>query len=196
MAITKPLSKKNKTMKKKLELEDHDDHDLEILKAVAQAWHGHSGSSRTANEFDALRLNFKPQPTRFNLEATNKAPAKKDTHSRAHWDFGLSLWDSFEIVSVSKRLEAGLVLDHQFPELDDLSLRIKKRGTESDNSLRNLFNRLSSRRYNEAEIPRHEGEDVTAVFIPENNTSARWATWQYFRGWCTCTERCKKHRIF
>ncbi|PSS07735.1 Methylthioribose-1-phosphate isomerase, partial [Actinidia chinensis var. chinensis] len=156
MAITKPLSKKNKTMKKKLELEDHDDHDLEILKAVAQAWHSHSGSSRTANEFDALRLNFKSQPTRFKLEATNKAPAKKDTPRRAHWDFGLSLWDSFEIVSVSKRLEAGLVLEHQFPELDDLSLRIKKRGTESDNSLRNLFNRLSSRRYNEAEIPRHE----------------------------------------
>ncbi|GFZ03865.1 hypothetical protein Acr_16g0004890 [Actinidia rufa] len=144
-------------MKKKLELEDHDDHDLEILKAVAQAWHGHSGSSRTANEFDALRLNFKPQPTQFKLEATNKAPAKKDTPRRAHWDFGLSLWDSFEIVSVSRRLEAGLVLDHQFPELDDLSLRIKKRGTESDNSLRKLFNRLSSRRYNEAEIPRHEG---------------------------------------
>ncbi|KAL6997091.1 hypothetical protein U1Q18_007213 [Sarracenia purpurea var. burkii] len=133
--------------KKKPEVED-DDHDLEILKAVAQAWYGRSGSSRTTTEFDALRLNFKNKPSRFKLEATNNVSTKAGAAAGAHWDFGQSLWDSYEIVSVSKRLESGLVLDHQFSELDDPTLR-RKRRKESKNSLRSLM-KVSSRKFNGA----------------------------------------------
>ncbi|KAA8542241.1 hypothetical protein F0562_023623 [Nyssa sinensis] len=146
-------------MKKKLELED----EHEILKAVAQAWHSHSSStSRPTNEFDAYRLNFKSKPSRFKLEAMNK-PLAKD-HGSTHWDFGQSLWDSYEIVTVSKRLEAGLVLDHQFSALDDTN-RIVKKPKESKNSLRNLFNRVSSRRFNEADIPREAGCHNIVFFL-------------------------------
>ncbi|KAJ6881019.1 hypothetical protein NC651_027761 [Populus alba x Populus x berolinensis] len=78
-----PLSMKNKS-----EHEDDDyNHELEILKGVAQSWHAHSGSSSQEVE-------------------------------RANWDFKQSLWDSFEIVNVYKRLERGLVLDDSFSGAD------------------------------------------------------------------------------
>ncbi|CAL5372763.1 unnamed protein product [Camellia sinensis] len=121
----------------KLELEEDHQSGLELLKAVAQARHGHSSSSRPANEFDARRLNFKSMPTRFKLEAMKEIRNARN----AHWDFGQSLWDSYEIVTVSKRIEAGLVLDHEFPVLDDSSMSHKKI-KESKNSLRKLFNRM------------------------------------------------------
>ena len=140
--------------KKKLEInEDYDQQNLEIIKAVAQAWHAHSTNTRPSNEFDAHRLNFKSKPSRFKLEAMSLNTSTKDTSSTSRntrWDFGQSLWDSYEIVNVSKKLEAGLVLDHQF---DDPS-RLPKRRKESKNSLRNLLNSISSRRFNEAAIPR------------------------------------------
>lgn len=136
-------------MKKKLELED-DDHELEILKAVAQAWYGHSGRSRPTNEFDAHRRNFKSQPSRFRLEAMDKpsSSANMETRSSANWDFRQSLWDSYELVTVSKMLEAGLLLDKPFSGLDD-PVPVHRRRRESKNSLRNLFNRFSSRRFHE-----------------------------------------------
>lgn len=140
-------------MKKKQEQPENNEHDLEIVKAVAQAWHGHSTSSKSSasNEFDAHRLNFKTKPTRFKLEAMNKLSSGKHNGSGASWDFGQSLWDSYEIVTVSKRLEAGLVLDHQFP--DEASGTFGKtrsrRKLESKNSLRNILNRVSSRRFDD-----------------------------------------------
>lgn len=140
-------------MKNKPELDEDHHHDLEILKAVAQAWHNHSSSSKTATEFDAHRINFKANPTRFKLEAMKKSPVK-DTRG-AHQDFRESLWDSCEIVAVSKLLETGLGLEHQFPMWDDPSMRYK-RPKESKNSLRNLFNQMSSRRFSEEDIPRDE----------------------------------------
>lgn len=157
-------------MKKKLELED-DDHELEILKAVAQAWYGHSGRSRPTNEFDAHRRNFESQPSRFRLEAMNmsSSSANKETGiSSANWDFGQSLWDSYELVTVSKKLEAGLSLDNPFSGLDD-PVPVHRRRRESKNSLRNLFNRFSSRRFHEGhQVPR--GGDtqfwlISAAFI-------------------------------
>ncbi|KAL3571163.1 hypothetical protein D5086_028412 [Populus alba] len=104
-------------MKKKTEHEE-DEHkrDLEILKAVAQAWHGHSGSSRSTNEYDAYRQNFQSKPSRFKLEAMNKSSAKRV--ESVSWDFKQSLWDSYEIVNVSKRLERELVLEDPFSGLD------------------------------------------------------------------------------
>ncbi|CAK7357302.1 unnamed protein product [Dovyalis caffra] len=140
-------------MKKKSEHEDaNDQHDLEILKAVAQAWHGHSGSSRSTNEYDAYRQNFQSKPSRFKLEAMNKLSAKRV--ESANWDFKRSLWDSYEIVNVSKRLERGLVLDGPFSGVD-AQKRVYRRKREGKNSLRNLFN-MTSRRFNEDEVPRED----------------------------------------
>ncbi|KAJ4972628.1 hypothetical protein NE237_005802 [Protea cynaroides] len=96
------------SMKKNPELEERQE--LEILKAVAQAWHGHWGNPNPTKEFDLYRSSFKSRPTRFKLEAMNRI--KKEDVS-TNWDFGQSLWDSYEIVTLSKKLEAGLVLDHR-----------------------------------------------------------------------------------
>lgn len=93
-------------------------------------------------------------------------PGKGSTGDRLNnWDFGESLWDSYEIVSVAKKLEAELVLDGNgsgggcdggdlfsglctgfggFGKKKELPQR-----RESENSLRNLINRASSRRFSE-----------------------------------------------
>lgn len=139
-------------MKKKLELGD--DHDLEILKAVAQAWHGHSGSSRPTNEFEAHRRNFKGNPSRFKLQAMMMMSRASGKDSKiARWDFGQSLCDSYEIVTLSRRLEAGLLSDDPFTGSDSPS-RVHRRRRESRHSLRNLFNQISSWRFNDADIPK------------------------------------------
>ncbi|KAF7135249.1 hypothetical protein RHSIM_Rhsim08G0177900 [Rhododendron simsii] len=145
-------------MKNKLEVEENvHNHDLEILRAVAQAWYGHSGSSRTtSNEFDALRLHFKRKPTRFKLEAMKKPKDMTVPNHKVRWDFGQSLLDSYEIVSLSKRIETGLVMDHdQLAELESSRLS-RKRRKESNNSLRKLFGRMSSGRFSDAEVPQEE----------------------------------------
>lgn len=138
-------------MKKKQKVEDKQD--LEILKAVAQAWHNRSSSFRPMNEFDAYLRNFKGNPSRFKLEAMKKSSSANDSSHGATWDFGQSLCDSYEIVTLSRRLETGLLSDNPFVELDSPSL-VHRRRKESRHSLRNLFNRISSRRFTEADIPR------------------------------------------
>lgn len=140
-------------MKKKPELED-EEQDLQVIKAVAQAWHCHSNSSKYTAEFDAHRQKFKNKPSRFKLEAMKKLSGMENGGS--NWDFGQSLWDSYEIVTISKRLEAALVLDHPFPESGYVPIRLSKKGRESKHSLRSLFN-LTSRRFDEADIPRDDG---------------------------------------
>ncbi|GAB4860646.1 hypothetical protein Ancab_035809 [Ancistrocladus abbreviatus] len=122
----------------------------ELVKAVAQAWLSHSSKSKpTGSEFDARRRNFQTKPSRFKLEALKKAAMRSEK-----WDFNQSLWDSYEIVAVSKRLERALVLDYEFSGLFDEGKRIVRRKKESKNSLRNLFNNMSSRRFSECKIPR------------------------------------------
>ncbi|XP_073284308.1 uncharacterized protein [Primulina huaijiensis] len=120
-----------------------------IIKAVAQAWHSHSSSSmiESTSEFDAHRLCFRSKPTRFKIEALREqvvvpAGVKK-------WDFAKSLWDSYEIVNVSKKLERCLLnMDDPFSESNRVKRVLVKRRNESKNSLRNLF-QISSRRFNE-----------------------------------------------
>ncbi|XP_042041115.1 uncharacterized protein LOC121786540 [Salvia splendens] len=129
-------------MKRNQKQEEEED-DTELLKAVAQAWNAHSASSKAAAEFDAHRLYFKRRPSRFKLEAMRKPTKRGDDDSQKSWDFGQSLWDSYEILSVSKKLETGLVSDDPF---SDEQLR-RSRRRESNNSLRNLFNKMSSRRF-------------------------------------------------
>ncbi|KAG8378780.1 hypothetical protein BUALT_Bualt07G0020600 [Buddleja alternifolia] len=132
----------------------HKEDDIEILKAVAQAWHSHSSSSKTTSttsEFDAHRRCSKGKPTRFKLEAMSK----KDQCGKS-WDFKQSLWDSYEILSVSKKLERGLILENAFPSLDEQGKNNVKRRKESKNSLRSLFNKVSSRRFSYADSPSDE----------------------------------------
>ncbi|KAL2243667.1 uncharacterized protein LOC105157280 [Sesamum indicum] len=136
--------------------QNHNDqeHNTEILKAVAQAWHGRSSSSKsstTTSEFDAHRLYFKGRPSRFKLEAMNMA-AKKEQCGTS-WDFGQSLWDSYEILAVSKKLETGLVLDNPYSSASNEQGHGVKKRKESKNSLRNLFSRVSSRRFSQADLP-------------------------------------------
>ncbi|KAH6809421.1 hypothetical protein C2S51_027204 [Perilla frutescens var. frutescens] len=143
-------------MKKNQKHGDHHHHvDVEILKAVAQAWHSHSSSSKAAeaastSEFDAHRMYFKGRLSRFKLEAMSRA-SKKYQNGKS-WDFGQSLWDSYEIISVSKKLETGLVLNDSFSALNEEQRGVMRR-KESNNSLRSLFNRMSSRRFREDEFP-------------------------------------------
>ncbi|KAF9624304.1 hypothetical protein IFM89_009212 [Coptis chinensis] len=120
-------------MKKKLENEEEQEH--EILKAVAQAWLAHSGSSGSTNEFDAYRSNFRSKPTRFKTEAMRKLSTEA---AGSNWNFRESLWDSYEIVAVAKRLETGMVLDHPLSLTEESNGALKKH-KESKNSLRKLF---------------------------------------------------------
>ncbi|PIN26372.1 hypothetical protein CDL12_00884 [Handroanthus impetiginosus] len=118
MAHKQQLQQKE-TMKNKNpnQEQEQEQEDLEILKAVAQAWHGHSSSSKatkTTSEFDAHRRHFKGKPTRFKIEAM-----KMKEKCGKSWDFGQSLWDSYEILSVSKKLERGLMMDNPFSGLND-----------------------------------------------------------------------------
>ncbi|KAI3969998.1 hypothetical protein MKW92_041650 [Papaver armeniacum] len=133
-------------------------------KAVAQAWHGRSGNSRPIIEFEAYRDSYKCRPSRFRREAMNKS-SSKESEAAAHssWDFGQSLWDSYEIVNLSKRLETGLMLEKSINHatLEDMrpKLPYNKRRRESKNSLRNLLHRMSSsKRFDDADIP-HEDDD-------------------------------------
>ncbi|KAE8655247.1 pentatricopeptide repeat-containing protein [Hibiscus syriacus] len=138
--------------------------DLQIIKAVAQAWHSHSGTARSTNEFDAYpRRHFKAKPSRFKLEAMNNPSVKLKNKDSATsiadaplWDFGQSLWDSYELVTLAKKLETSLVLDDHLSaagsESEENSSKAHARRKESKNSLRNLLKRVSSRRFNEADI--------------------------------------------
>ncbi|CAN0891342.1 hypothetical protein LINGRAHAP2_LOCUS16928 [Linum grandiflorum] len=121
--------------------------DVEILKAVAQAWYSRScgSSSSPTSEYDAGRrgnLDGRHRPSRFRIEAALSAARNQASGSslasRGSWDFRKSLLDSYEIVTVSKKLEEkGISLDG-----DDVGGPRMKR--ESKSSLRNLLNRMSS----------------------------------------------------
>lgn len=137
------------------------------LESIISLTHTHSSTTpnpnpKPTNEFDAHRLKFKSKPSRFKLEANISKSSRKQTHYG--WDFGQSLWDSYEIVSVSKRLESGLVLDPQFSCLDEAG-KIDKKRKESSNSSRNLLTRASSRRFWEDDIPQWEGCQCSFVFV-------------------------------
>ncbi|KAI4336223.1 hypothetical protein L6164_014776 [Bauhinia variegata] len=137
--------------------EEIEKQELEILKAVAQAWYSHSSSCRPMSEFDAQRRNFKGKPSRFKLQSlSGKASTweDEDKHtSSAIWDFSHSLWDSYELVTVTRRLESGLDSDDPFANLTQLPVATRRK-QESKNSLRNLFNKVSSRRFNQTAVPK------------------------------------------
>ncbi|KAJ8752003.1 hypothetical protein K2173_001029 [Erythroxylum novogranatense] len=120
-------------MQKKSEHSADQHQELEIMKAVAQAWHSHSSSSsRPASECDARRPNFQGRPSRFKLEAMNKA----SVHGvgGVNWDFKQSLLDSYEIVTVTKKLERGLASDDPFSALEEHN-RVHRRRKEEVESI-------------------------------------------------------------
>jgi hypothetical protein len=140
------------------------DVDLELIKAVAQAWHAQSGNSRpsrasgTGGEDDAAGVGARPRagkaryrPSRFKLEAmaaasasASASPAAEAPPRERSWDFGRSLWDTYELVTVARKLESSLVIaDTAVPQEGDLR-GAGKRSRESHRSLRRLLLRSSS----------------------------------------------------
>lgn len=120
-------------------------HELEIIKAVAQSWLGHSNFPNQASEFETRVAKFRSRPSRFKTEAATRRQGGGGIIGG--WDFNKSLWDPYEIVAVSKKLEDGMVvLDREF--LDPYCPRNSpKRRRESKNSLRSLFGQLTLTRF-------------------------------------------------
>ncbi|KAF3790036.1 hypothetical protein EJ110_NYTH17367 [Nymphaea thermarum] len=140
-------------MRKKHEEDHHEGRsEIEIMKAVAQAWHGHSGSTRSIKEWDAHKANYRSRPSRFKIEAMKKMAEE----AAQRWDFNESLWDSYEIVAVSKQLETRLSLE-TIPPSSIFSNNNNKR-REGKNSLRKLLARSTSRR--------HEIHEAAAEAVP------------------------------
>ncbi|CAD6243825.1 unnamed protein product [Miscanthus lutarioriparius] len=141
------------------------DVDVELLKAVAQAWHAQSGNPRPSSRASGTgakdpaggagaraRAGAAPhRPSRFKLEAMAAAAAPDARARERSWDFSQSLWDPYELVAVARRLESGLVIaDHAAAAPQDGSDARgagEKRGRESGRSLRNLFLRSTSKRF-------------------------------------------------
>lgn len=138
-------------MRKKREAKDEKEEvkkkRVELMKAAAQAWLSHSQTSkRTVLECEAQRKQafVKGKASRFKTEALS---TKHHHHpSFLDWEFGQSLWDSYEILSVSKKLERELTLEEQSTLSSDNGFK-KKKNRDSRNSLRSLFARTSSRRF-------------------------------------------------
>jgi hypothetical protein len=148
------------------------DVDVELLKAVAQAWHAWSGNPRPSrgsetggDDSDAAGAGARPRagasrhrPSRFKLEAMAAAAAAVAAPpGEVAWDFTRSLWDTYELVSVARKLESGLAIaDHAaaaaaapaVPPGGD-ARGAGKRARESGRSLRSLFLRSTSRRFEE-----------------------------------------------
>jgi hypothetical protein len=138
------------------------DVDVELLKAVAQAWYAHSGNPRPSRTDDdgvgARRVGAQRyRPSRFKLEAAAAAAAAQ---RRRSWDFAQSLWDTYELVTIAQRIESSLaIIDEaaaaptQRAVADDGARRGGgggKRPREGRRSLRSLFHRSSSRRFEES----------------------------------------------
>uniref|UniRef100_A0A0E0G991 Uncharacterized protein n=1 Tax=Oryza nivara TaxID=4536 RepID=A0A0E0G991_ORYNI len=147
--------------------------DVELLKAVAQAWHAQSGNPRAVASAAAQGADDdgggggvsssgtrragvggpgQRRPSRFKLEAA--AIRDRDTSGggggERAWDFAQSLWDTYELVAVARRLESGLVLADHHPGAAAAQERAAttreggggggvKRARESSRSLRSIF---------------------------------------------------------
>ncbi|XP_074556911.1 uncharacterized protein LOC141812860 [Curcuma longa] len=114
--------------------EEESEPSVELLKAVAQAWHAQSGNPKPTDEFHARRhSSAHRRPSRFKLEAAALAS------SNANWDFTQSLWDSYEIVTLSKKLEEVDLETDRKHHVVRSSGRTGKRSRENKHSVRSLF---------------------------------------------------------
>ncbi|CAL5021121.1 unnamed protein product [Urochloa decumbens] len=127
--------------------------DVEFLKAVAQAWHAQSGNPRPSPALEAAGAlprsgAARHRPSRFKLEAMAAAAAVAPPREAA-WDFAQSLWDTYELVAVARKLESGLVIADQAAAAaaaPAVPWGAGKRVRESRRRLRSLFLRSTSRR--------------------------------------------------
>ncbi|KAL9668113.1 hypothetical protein QQ045_002488 [Rhodiola kirilowii] len=130
---------------------EHLDHTRkEILKAVTQAWHEHTNKSSTyGKKVDPCRKKFRASPSKFKMERLSDVVEinGKGGDADRYWDFGQSLRDSYEIVKVYKRLKDSMVLE----DSSEMPYCTKECGIgtsrEGINSLRYLFDQMSSRRF-------------------------------------------------
>jgi hypothetical protein len=146
------------------------DVDVELLKAVAQAWYAQSGNPRPSSRASGTgadddvagagargRAAAAPRrPSRFKLEAMAAAAASDAARAHDHessWDFAQSLLDTYELVAVARRLESVLdVAGHAAAAAAPQEGGARGAGTrrrESARSLRNLLLRSTSRRFQE-----------------------------------------------
>lgn len=145
------------------------DVDVELLKAVAQAWYAQSGNPRpslrasgTGADDDVAgagargRAGAAPRrPSRFKLEAMAAAAASDAARAReSSWDFAQSLLDTYELVAVARRLESVLDVAGHAAAAAAAPQEGGARGAgtrrrESARSLRNLLLRSTSRRFQE-----------------------------------------------
>ncbi|CAN8230649.1 unnamed protein product [Cochlearia groenlandica] len=142
-------------MRKKREAKDEEEEEekkkrVELMKAAAQAWLSHSQTSkRTVLEFEAQRKHgfFKGKASRFKAEALSLATRKDHHHHHSSfldWELGQSLWDPYEIVSVSKKLERELTIEEESSLSSGTNGFKKKKHKSKRNSLRSLFSRFPS----------------------------------------------------
>ena len=149
-----------------------EDVDVELLKAVAQAWYAHSGNPRPSRasaapgDVDEVAgvgarravggAAPRYRPSRFKLEAA--AAAAAPLQSRKSWDFAQSLWDTYELVTVAQKIESSLIIADQLAAAapragaEDGATRGGggKRARESRRSLRSMFLRSSHRKLEES----------------------------------------------
>ncbi|KAF7089818.1 hypothetical protein CFC21_092692 [Triticum aestivum] len=146
-----------------------DNVDIELVKAVAQAWYAHSGNPRPsrapADDDDGAGLGARRvgapryRPSRFKLEAAAAAAAAAKPPNSRPWDFTQSLWDTYELVTVAQKIESSLAIVDEatarpprraFTNEDATRGGGGKRARESRRSLRSLFRRSSSRRFEDS----------------------------------------------
>ncbi|CAO2046417.1 unnamed protein product [Urochloa humidicola] len=139
------------------------DADVELLKAVAQAWHAQSGNPRPSRASDAggddndaaagagARPRVRHRPSRFKLEAMAAAAAVPPRE--AAWDFAQSLWDTYELVAVTRKIESSLAIaDHAAAATTAAPAVPRGAGKwarESGRKLRSRFLRSTPRRFEE-----------------------------------------------
>ncbi|XP_022562751.2 uncharacterized protein LOC111208196 [Brassica napus] len=140
-------------MRKRREAKDEDEDEeevkkrVEVMKAAAQAWLSRSQNSEsTVLEFEARRKHafVRGNPSRFKMEALLSTTKRHRHHSFLDWEYGQSLWDPYEILSVFKKLERALTLEEHTFSADNA---IKKKNRDSRKSLKSLFTTSSSRRF-------------------------------------------------
>lgn len=142
-------------MRKRLEAKDENEEEVkkrvEMMKAAAQAWLSRSQNSESnVLEFEEARRKqafVRGKPSRFKMEeALLSTATKKHPHpSFLVWEYGQSLWDPYEILSVYKKLERALTLE-EYNFSADNAIK-KKKNRDSRNSLKSLRTSSSSRRF-------------------------------------------------
>ncbi|KAG5407025.1 hypothetical protein IGI04_013144 [Brassica rapa subsp. trilocularis] len=144
---------RRKQMRKRREAKDEGEEQeevkkrVEVMKAAAQAWLSRSQNSEsTVLEFEARRKQafVRGKPSRFKMEALLSTTKKHRHHSFLDWEYGQSLWDPYEILSVFKKLERALTLEEHTFSAD---YAIKKKNMDCRKSLKSLFTSSSSRRF-------------------------------------------------